>query len=37
MSNAIRIYETGGPDVLRWESYEPGQPGKPWCGTRPWG
>jgi NADPH2:quinone reductase len=26
MSKAIRIYETGGPDVLRWESYEPGQP-----------
>ena len=26
MSKAIRIYETGGPEVLRWESYEPGQP-----------
>ena len=26
MSKVIRIYETGGPDVLRWESYEPGQP-----------
>ena len=26
MSKVIRIYETGGPDVLRCESYEPGQP-----------
>ena len=26
MSKVIKIYETGGPDVLRWESYEPGQP-----------
>jgi NADPH2:quinone reductase len=26
MSKAIRIYETGGPDVLRWEDYDPGQP-----------
>jgi NADPH2:quinone reductase len=26
MSKAIRIYETGGPDVLRWEEYDPGQP-----------
>ena len=26
MSKAITIYETGGPEVLRWESYEPGQP-----------
>lgn len=21
MPKAIRIYETGGPDVMRWESY----------------
>ena len=27
MSNVIRIYETGGPDVLRWEEDDPGQPG----------
>jgi NADPH2:quinone reductase len=26
MSKAIRIYETGGPDVLRWEDFDPGQP-----------
>ncbi len=26
MSNAIRIYETGGPEVLRWETHDPGQP-----------
>ena len=27
MSKAIRIHEYGGPDVLKWESYEPGAPG----------
>jgi NADPH2:quinone reductase len=27
MSNVIRIYETGGPEVLRWEEDDPGQPG----------
>jgi len=27
MSNAIRIYETGGPEVLRWEPFDPGTPG----------
>ena len=27
MPKAIRIYETGGPDVMRWESYDPGAPG----------
>ncbi len=27
MINAIRMYETGGPEVLRWETYDPGQPG----------
>ncbi len=26
MSNAIRIYETGGPEVMRWEADDPGQP-----------
>jgi NADPH2:quinone reductase len=26
MSKAIRIYETGGPDVMRWEDVDPGQP-----------
>lgn len=26
MSNAIRIYETGGPEVLRWEADDPGTP-----------
>ncbi len=28
MTKAIRIYETGGPEVLRWEDIEVGQPGK---------
>jgi NADPH2:quinone reductase len=27
MAKAIRMYETGGPEVLRWEEYDPGQPG----------
>lgn len=27
MSRAIRIHETGGPDVLRWEELDPGAPG----------
>jgi len=26
MTNAIRIYETGGPEVMRWEADDPGQP-----------
>ena len=26
MSKAIRIYETGGPDVMRWEDVDPGSP-----------
>jgi len=26
MAKAIRIYETGGPEVLRWEEYDPGRP-----------
>jgi NADPH2:quinone reductase len=27
MGIAIRIYKTGGPEVLSWEAYDPGQPG----------
>lgn len=27
MTHAIRIYQTGGPEVLTWESYDPGEPG----------
>jgi NADPH2:quinone reductase len=27
MPSAILIHETGGPDVLRWESFDPGKPG----------
>jgi len=27
MVKAIRIYETGGPEVLRWEEVDPGRPG----------
>ncbi|MBS3756857.1 MAG: quinone oxidoreductase, partial [Desulfobacterales bacterium] len=27
MSKAIRIYETGGPEVMRWEDHDPGDPG----------
>ena len=27
MTKAIRMYETGGPEVLRWEDVDPGQPG----------
>ena len=26
MTKAIRIYETGGPDVMRWEDMDPGKP-----------
>ena len=39
MTKAIRIYETGGPDVMRWEDIDPGkpEPGKRWCAMRPWG
>lgn len=25
--HAIRFHETGGPEVLKWESFDPGQPG----------
>ena len=27
MGKAIRIYETGGPEVMRWEDFDPGRPG----------
>ena len=27
MPHAIRMYETGGPEVMRWEEVEIGQPG----------
>ena len=27
MAKGIRFYETGGPEVLRWESLEVGEPG----------
>ncbi|CAN0620740.1 Quinone oxidoreductase [Burkholderia multivorans] len=27
MAHAVRFYETGGPDVLRWETVEVGEPG----------
>ena len=26
MSKAIRIYENGGPEVLKWEDFDPGEP-----------
>ncbi len=28
MTHAMRIYETGGPEVLRWETVEVGVPGR---------
>jgi len=28
MTHAIRIHETGGPEVLSWEEYDPGLPGQ---------
>ncbi len=28
MSNAVRIHQTGGPEVLKWETTEPGMPGQ---------
>ncbi len=27
MGKAIRIYETGGPEVMKWEDFDPGKPG----------
>ncbi|MGD8470923.1 MAG: alcohol dehydrogenase catalytic domain-containing protein, partial [Desulfobacteraceae bacterium] len=26
MTKAVRIYDTGGPDVMRWEDFDPGHP-----------
>jgi NADPH2:quinone reductase len=28
MGKAIRIYETGGPEVMKWEDFDPEKPGK---------
>jgi NADPH2:quinone reductase len=28
MPKAIRVHETGGPEVLRWEDYDPGKPSR---------
>lgn len=28
MSKAIMVHEVGGPDVMKWEEYDPGQPGE---------
>ncbi len=28
MSKAMRLYKTGGPEVLRWEDIDVGQPGE---------
>lgn len=28
MTKAIRIHQTGGPEVLRWEDYDPGRPSR---------
>src|SRR5208282_4789884 len=28
MSKAIRMHQTGGPEVLSWEDYDPGKPAK---------
>src|SRR5262245_30961750 len=27
MTHAIRVHENGGPEMLRWEPFDPGQPG----------
>ena len=27
MAKAIIMYDTGGPEVLSWEEYDPGRPG----------
>src|SRR5262245_57410022 len=27
MTHAIRVHEYGGPEVLRWEAFDPGRPG----------
>ena len=28
MTHAIRVHETGGPEVMKWEEVDPGRPGK---------
>ena len=33
MTHAIRIHETGGPEVLRWEEVEVGDPARARCGS----
>ena len=34
MAHAVRFHETGGPEVLRWEEVDVGDPGRPSaCGT----
>jgi NADPH:quinone reductase len=34
VTKAIRIHETGGPEVLRWEEADPGSPGPGWVRVR---
>ena len=34
MTHAIRIHETGGPEVLRYEESDPGTPGPGWVRVR---
>ncbi len=34
MVHAIRMQETGGPDVLRWEEHDPGDPAPGWVRVR---
>ena len=34
MTRAIRFYETGGTDVLRFEEWDPGSPGEGWVRVR---
>lgn len=30
MAKAMRMYKTGGPEVMVWEDHDPGQPGRGW-------
>jgi NADPH2:quinone reductase len=34
VTSAIRIHETGGPEVLRFEEFDPGEPGPGWVRIR---
>ncbi|HYC00727.1 MAG TPA: quinone oxidoreductase [Candidatus Limnocylindrales bacterium] len=34
MPKAVRIHETGGPEVLRFEDFDPGEPGPGWVRIR---